>query len=248
MNKTISVIIAVVVVAGVGWFLYNRPANTLPPTPESETDSWTLSASMACEDGFNFIAEFPEEDQVRILVNGNVFRTLPRVAGAGQRFEDDMYAFVFAGEEASLTIKADGRNVICRQPLDPNNAPVNFGDAGEGGGVKPDLVLVVSENIQGRWQSIEDPKFIREFRAGGTMIEEYEGKQMAEAKWQIFTSEKPPKVAVSFPLEASATYLQIAEMGAEKLTLDFKITKVTPEELDIIYMGRGGGMSFRRVP
>jgi hypothetical protein len=124
------------------------------------------------------MAEFPDENTVKITYNTTAaynktfVGTLPRTAGDGKRFENKDIAYIFAGEEATVTTKADNKTVTCTQPVDANNAPVNFGDADEGGGAKQDVGLIVSESIVGNWKLTDDPandpvkgmSFSREFK------------------------------------------------------------------------------------
>jgi RNAse (barnase) inhibitor barstar len=124
-------------------------------------------------------------------------------------------------------------------------APWNWGDAGEGGGIQPDVSLVVTESIQGKWQSLDDAKFTREFRSDFTVVDSYDGKANLDGLWVVFTKMNAPEI--SFPLEESAVYLQITEKGTPQDTLTFKVVKLTPDELELIYMDRGGVLRFKSV-
>lgn len=245
MNTKILIVLVVALVAALGaWFYFNNgvPAGAV----ESTEDGFVLSASFSCADNSYFLAEFPDANSVNIIVDGTMVRTVPFVSDtAGQRYEDDAFAYVFAGEEATVTDKSTNATTTCSQPQDPNLAPVNFGDAGEGGGVREDVSLIVSESILGKWKSTEDAKFVREFLEGGKVQDWYDGKVVSSGTAAAFTSENAP--AVSFPLELSVVYIQLAMSGSQADTLNFKLSKLTPEELELTYMDRGGVLRFTYV-
>jgi membrane-bound inhibitor of C-type lysozyme len=240
-------LIAIVIVAllGIGWYAFNNHQTALKEADTQNPPSMFLSANFNCVDNTHFIAEFPSANDVKIVVDGVTARILPKVPGDGQRFEDGEYVYVFAGEEATVTEKTTGTTTTCAQPFDANNAPVNFGDAAEGGGVKPDTTLVVSESIVGKWQSTEDNKFVREFKADGTAVDTYDSKDPHEGTWTVFTKDKP--LDVKFPIEESATYLQLSIKDNSTDVLHFKISALTPESLELIFMDRGGSLKFTRI-
>lgn len=237
--KNIAIGILVLVVAALGWYIYSKQGG------QKGAQETMFSASFMCSDRTSFIAEFTAADELNVVVDGNVVRTLARAQGDGQRFENAEYVYVFAGEEATVTQKATQKVATCTQPFDANNAPVNFGDAGEGGGVKQDVALIVSESIVGKWQSLDDAKFVREFKTGKAVADSYEGKTVSSGSWIAFTKASAPSVA--FPLEEGAVYLQLVMTGTQADTLNFKLTKLTPEELELIYLDRGGALRFKLV-
>jgi hypothetical protein len=98
-------------------------------------------------------------------------------------------------------------------------------------------------NIVGTWQSDTDGKFTRAFSADGTAVDFYEGVETSRGTWRMFTSDAV--VAIDFPLEADATYVEITEPDAENLY--FKLAVLTPERLELIYMNRGGALMFTRI-
>lgn len=250
MNSKVAVIVLLVLLAGASFVIYSQNRSERMNEAEAENgtgDEPAASVSFICADDSYFIAEFPAAfDEVSVVVDGETVRTLPRVAGDGQRFETDSHVYVFAGEEATVTTKGSGAATTCSQPFDPNNAPFNFGDAGEGGGERPDASLVVSESILGTWQSVDDEQFTREFRGDGTVIDRYDGAEVSTGTWIAFTADAP--LAVSFPLEPDTVYIRMAEEeGDEATTLHFKLTTLTPEELELVYMERGGALRFTFV-
>jgi len=226
---------------------------------DDEEEALTLSASFSCKDNTRFTAEFPGNDTVKI-VRGATTQILPLVTGVGQRFENTDFVYVFAGEEVTVTKKSNSTKTTCTQPFDKDNAPVNFGDAGEGGGEKPDIETVVNESVVGKWKLTDDPvndpiaglSFYREFRDDGVYIDTIEspnipnGKTDLSGTWKSFTKEKPVKV--SFSLESGTTYMQLSmsDMEPEEI-YHLRVVKVTPESLELIYMERGNTLRFMRV-
>lgn len=234
MNKALLVVLVIVLIA-FGWYAYTNNKQT------QEAGEWKLAASFMCEDDSYFIAEFPEEGRAEIIVDGTVTQTLTLTAGLGQRFENDAFVYVFAGEEATVTNKATGYRYTCSQPVDPNNAPVNFGDTGEGAGEAQDTAAAVSANIVGKWQDMDDPLFVREFKADGTIIDKHDGVAASPGLWKSFTAKTA--VNVSMPLEADSVYVEI---GSEGEVFYYKIGKLTLESLEMIYAD-GGVLVFERV-
>lgn len=109
----------------------------------------------------------------------------------------------------------------------------------------PEMTLSsVSQNIVGKWQSLEDEKFIRELRADTTASDFYDGQIMTNDNWKLFTKENP--VEVSFPIEEKTVYLQIIPTD-DPTPLNFKVTKLTDEDLELVYMDRGGVLIFKRI-
>ncbi len=152
--------------------------------------------------------------------------------------------FIGAGEEVALAVGT--QTTFCHPVPNADMAPWNWGDAGEGGGSEqPDAALVVSESIVGKWESTGDVKFIRELNADGTFTDWYDGASTDDGTWKVFSGANAP--AVSFSVEANAVYLQLVTEHDVVDTLSFKISKLTPEELEMIYLERGGVLSFRSI-
>lgn len=111
-----------------------------------------------------------------------------------------------------------------------------------GEGLEQDLAPIVREGIIGRWKSLDDAKFTREFKADGTLVDSYEGGDDLGGTWTVFSDQSPEDVA--FPIESLTAYVQMAADGD---LFNFKVIKLTPEELELIYMDRGGVLRFQRV-
>lgn len=97
----------------------------------------------------------------------------------------------------------------------------------------------------GKWQSTTDKKFVRNFNANGSVEDIYDGKDATQRIWTVFTKEKP--IAVEFPLESDAVYIQIMTAGSQAEKLNFKVGKLTPESLDLISMDKGVVLQFTSV-
>lgn len=169
--KNFLIVVFVILAAGLAYIFFTKDDT---PVVQKRDTPLVLSASFVCKDGSDFKAEFPDASTVKIYSSN--FLILPLVEGAGKRFENNDVTYVFAGEEVTVTNKKTNQTTTCEQLFDESDAPVNFGDAGEGGGGKQDVALVVTENIVGKWQSSENQKFIREFRDDGTLVNTENGK------------------------------------------------------------------------
>lgn len=126
-------------------------------------------------------------------------------------------------------------------------APVHSDDAGDPGSVKPDIALVASESIVGTWQSDRDAKSTRVYSSDGTLVDMYDGRELSRGTWKAFTAEKPA-AGVSLTLEADTVYMQeILVNEAETATLNLQVEKLTPENLELIYVEGVGSLTYTRV-
>lgn len=242
-TNTVWAIVALIIIIGGGLWLINNNSSAAAPAAD---DLGTYA--YVCDNGSEFTMT-PASDvaSIRLTPGANAAfsaATLAKVEStAGARFEGSGVVFIGAGEGVQLT--TGGATLVCNPKPNPDSPPWNWGDAGEGGGVKQDVALIVSESIVGKWQSTEDAKFTREFKDGGTAVDTYEGKDVTSGTWKVFTKDNP--VTVAFPLEADAVYIQMTMQGTQADNLNFKLAKLTPEELQLIYMDRGGVLQFRKV-
>lgn len=99
-------------------------------------------------------------------------------------------------------------------------------------------------NIIGVWQSTDDPKFIREMRNDGSVIDRYESEEDADGLWMIFTKDIPD-TSFTGTYEEGAVYLSIAMGEDEKYY--FKVARADGDSLDLVYLDRGGVLSFARA-
>ena len=73
----------------------------------------------------------------------------------------------------------------------------------------------------------------------------YEDVVVGSGTWTTFTVLNAPDTA--FPLEDDAMYLQIQGSGEQEETFTFKVVNITPDTLELIYMERGGVLTFTKI-
>lgn len=243
MNK-LFVWVAVLAIILIGGYWYVQQGGM----GAAESDMGTYAYT--CANGSQFTMS-PSSDMASLkleagsqgMFTGSV--TLVKM-GDGAHYETTsgtLITFGGAGEEVQFAVGS--ATTTCNPVPSTESPPWNWGDAGEGGGVKQDVALIVSESIVGKWQSTEDAKFVREFKSDFTAQDWYEGKKVSSGLWVAFTKLTAPEI--SFPLEEDAVYVQMTMQGTQADTLNFKLTKLTPEELELIYMDRGGVLKFRSI-
>jgi len=103
------------------------------------------------------------------------------------------------------------------------------------------LVQAVKSGIIGEWKSSTDAKFSRRFTTE-KVVDIYAGKVISDDTWDIFTKEN--LYNISFAVELNTPYLQIV---TDSGSMYFKVNKVTPEELELIYMDKGNILKFTKV-
>lgn len=237
-NKLLAatLLILLVVIAVV---LYNKSSE------EEEPVMADVALSFICQNEQHFVAEFDINfETLAVVENGEVTRELQRSNTTTMSFADNNFEYTFAGEGVRVLNKSTSEEALCNQPFDPNNAPYNFGDLGEGEGQEQDATEAVNENIVGKWVSLDDEKFTREFRSDGTAIDSYEDEEVSEGEWLVFTYESG--IATEFPQDPESTYIQIKDADPQGV-LYFSLAKLTPEELELIYMDRGNVLRFSRA-
>lgn len=238
-NKLLTITLLILLVA-IAVVIYTKSEDE---EPSKLSD---ISLSFICENEHHFIAEFDINlDTLRVLEGGLLTHQIPRTDEVLIRFSDSDVEYSFAGEEARVLNKLNNQITRCHQPFDPNNAPYNFGDLGEGGGEDQDATAAVNQNILGSWVSLDDEKFTREFKSDGIVIDSYENNKVSEGPWTIFTSESG--IATEFPQSPDIIYLRIVNGPGAEDVLYFSLAKLTPEELELIYMNRGNILRFTRV-
>lgn len=238
-------VILLIILIGGYWYFQSRGSD------ESATMDTLGTYAYTCENGSQFtMSPSADVSSVKLsagsqgILTGDV--TLSQVAGT--RYEGSAngsaITFVGAGEEVRLTVGSE--TTVCNPVPNPDSPPWNWGDPGEGGGIKQDAALIVGESIVGKWQSTDDAKFVREFKAGNVVEDWYDGKKVSSGLWVAF-EKGVDAPEVPFPLEDNVVYIQMTMTGSQADTLNFKLSKLTPEELQLIYMDRGGALSFRAV-
>jgi hypothetical protein len=108
-------------------------------------------------------------------------------------------------------------------------------------------IAAVTQALVGVWQSIDDTRFSREFRADGTAIDRYDGDPdgSQSGAWLLFAGGAPPPELVGHrTFVAKGVYLEIRENGD---TMLFGITAVGRSALQMINIDRGNTLSFNRI-
>jgi hypothetical protein len=111
----------------------------------------------------------------------------------------------------------------------------------------PPPLAVVTRALVGTWESSEDTRFSREFRADNTVTDSYEGDpdNSQSGNWLLFAGgTPPPEFAGRKSLVASAYYLEIRENGD---TLLFGLTHVDRAALQMVNLDRGNTLTFTRL-
>lgn len=244
-TNTVWVIAGLVIIIGGGLWFFNNSKVAAP----SAVDLGLGTYAYTCDNGSEFtMAPVPDVSSIRLTPGTKATfseATLVKVdSSAGARYEGAGIVFIGAGEGVQLT--TGGSTLICNPKFSPDSPPWNWGDAGEGGSVKQDVALIVSESILGKWQSTEDAKFTRVFKAGNVVEDWYDNKVVSTGLWVAFEKGiNAPEVP--YPLEDSTVYIQMTMQGTQADTLNFKLAKLTPEELELVYMDRGGVLKFKLV-
>lgn len=110
------------------------------------------------------------------------------------------------------------------------------GDLNIGWSKKAPEILVV-----GKWKSVEDGNFIREFRADGTVSDYYEGNEAGSGTWAPVGTGSIP---FSIPVDEESIDLKLT-LNAEDYY--FRMLEVTDERLALMYLDRGGVLEFERM-
>lgn len=256
MNNTVvvGIILLVIIIGGGYWYMQNQAGSAdMSADQNAQVQDDLGTYAYRCDNGSEFTMS-PSSDMTSIELEagsqGAFTGTVTlgqKESSAGARYEGNLMgsniAFVGAGEEVQLTL--GNELMICNPVPSQDMAPWNWGDAGEGGGVKQDLTVIVGESIVGKWQDTTDAKFVREFKDGGKAIDMYDGKSVSSGTFTVFSKEKP--ITVSFPLQADTVYVQMTMQGTQAEKLNFKINRLTPEVLELTYMDRGGVLMFKAV-
>jgi len=106
-----------------------------------------------------------------------------------------------------------------------------------------DLAAVMSALV-GKWRSMDDASFVREFASDGVSRDSY-GTTTTEGRWMAFTKQIPDP-AYTGTLEDNAVYVAIGETDTSSLY--FRVVKLTANELEMTYLDRGNALRFVRIP
>ncbi len=108
----------------------------------------------------------------------------------------------------------------------------------------PNLTTAKAESgLPGTWQSVEDPKYVLAFEAGGKMTEKYDGKVTDTGSWKVLSS-------------VSATGLtDVPENLGSGIALEidreapyyYSIITLDTDSLAMFYLPRGNVLTFTRI-
>ncbi|MDP2649018.1 MAG: hypothetical protein U1D26_02050 [Patescibacteria group bacterium] len=101
--------------------------------------------------------------------------------------------------------------------------------------------------LVGTWRSTQDPKFVREFRADGTVTDSYEGEPSATSVG-TYASVGASQTDLQIPASALEGMSIIAIEFPDTGTLYFAVATLTDTSLEMIYIsGMGNVLSFTKV-
>jgi hypothetical protein len=247
--QKIALGLALLVILGGATYLYSR-AVPQPTSGEVASDSYAYT----CDNGSAFTMT-PAADVSQVTLSAG---SQGMFSGSVVLKQSEIKSTFFTGTvlNAPVTLEGDGEKVVvtvgtekatCTPVPDSENAPWNWGDAQSAGSVKPDTILIGTENLMGTWQDTKDPKNKLEFKAGDQLVMWYDGKQVSKGLYVVFNKENAPKI-VAFPIEANAVYLQTTMTGSQADTQNFKIGfSADANTLTLTYMDRGGVTTYTRV-
>ncbi len=126
-------------------------------------------------------------------------------------------------------------------------APVESDETADIANEIPDIALVASESIVGTWQSDRDEKSTRIYSSDGTLAELYDGRELSRGTWKAFTAEKPIE-GVTVTLEADTVYIQETLVNeVETATHNLQVEKLTPENLELVYVEGVGSLAYTSI-
>lgn len=101
----------------------------------------------------------------------------------------------------------------------------------------------IANSIDGTWQSVDDTRFTRSFSANGTVTDRYEGNDDAtiSGHYELDGDHVPAQVRAA----AGASPVLSVEFPEEALF--FIVTKLTADELELVYLGGNGTLRFTRI-
>jgi len=110
-------------------------------------------------------------------------------------------------------------------------------------------VSAAAQMLAGTWGSEEDSTYFLQFNADGTMVDRSGAGEggpgtVKNGTYTLFTARMPLPPDVTFQLNNNDVY--VAEVvGAE--TYHYRISMLSPTQLELVYMERGGTLRFAKV-
>lgn len=215
--KNIGLLLVLALLGGSIYFVMQQKEEPEAKLPADETVLG--SYAYTCTNGVTMRME-PSADvsTVRVMISGNGFPSeaiLNRVETfSGARFEGANMMFTGAGEEVSIV--SGDVSAICNPVPDSENAPWNWGDAGEGGGAVFDPVRVASEAIVGTWSLLE-ADVTTEFKSDGTIVEDRAGTTYG-GTWTMSAPADAPIITMMY-VGSDGSSCEVATLTPENLLL-----------------------------
>jgi len=98
--------------------------------------------------------------------------------------------------------------------------------------------------LLGIWQSDSDALFVRKFAATG-YVDSYAGEVSSTGEWNFAPADTLPYSSDDIELPTTDSYIVLQD-EAETEVLFFKIAEITDSSLVLIYLNRGGVLTFTR--
>jgi hypothetical protein len=218
--KSIGLLLVLVLLGGGAYYFFIQPKTEEPQGKLPADDTVLGSYAYECTNDVSMRME-PSADMatVRVMISGAGFPSeaiLTHVESfTGARYEGANMMFTGASEEVSIV--SGNSSAICNPVPDSENAPFNWGDAGEGGGVVFDPVRVASEGIIGTW-SLTEADVTTEFKTSGTLLEDRAGTKV-EGTWTMSAPADAPIITMMFAGNPHGTSCEVATLTPERLLL-----------------------------
>ncbi|MBP9757398.1 MAG: hypothetical protein KBD06_02250 [Candidatus Pacebacteria bacterium] len=198
-----------------------------------------------CADGVEFrISPASDMSSIRIIPGSNApFQEADVIQKDTQTYGTGDFTLTGAGEHVRLI--TGGVTYECDPVPSQTDAPFNWGDPSEGAGASQDAAAAVRVNIVGKWRSVEDPLFVREFFESGNVLDSYDEDPSLRQAWTAFTKGDSERLSLDMPLDDNTVYVAIYEGSDPQLI--FSVDMLTPEALEMTYMDRGNKLKFTRV-
>lgn len=103
--------------------------------------------------------------------------------------------------------------------------------------------VVIANSIEGNWRSVDDARFTRSFGSDGRVTDRYEGNEDATVTghFELDGDHVPAQV------RAAAGTSPVLSVEFPEEALFFIVTKLTADELELVYIGGNGTLRFARI-
>ena len=102
----------------------------------------------------------------------------------------------------------------------------------------------VAASLDGTWKSKEDARFVRTFKADGTVTDRYEGDDSATVSGTWSFVMDPTKEQAELPVVKDA---KVLKLQFPEEVMYFALTQLTETDLSMIYLSGNGSLEFTRV-